>query len=34
VGAVAELGDIVGVDTPMVDAIYALTRRKARVEGL
>jgi len=34
VGAVAELGDIVGVETPMVDAIYALTRRKAVAAGL
>jgi 2-dehydropantoate 2-reductase len=34
VGAVAELGDLVGVDTPMVDAIYALTRRKAMAAGL
>jgi hypothetical protein len=33
VGAVAELGGIVGVDTLMVDAMYALTRRKARVDG-
>ena len=34
VGAVAELGDIVGVETPMVDAIYALTRQKAAAAGL
>ena len=34
VGAVAELGDIVGVETPMVDAIYALTRRKAVAAGI
>lgn len=34
VGAVAELGDIVGVETPMVDAIYALTRRKAASAGI
>ena len=34
VGAVAELGDMVGVDTPMVDAIYALTRRKAVAAGI
>jgi 2-dehydropantoate 2-reductase len=34
VGAVAELGDIVGVDTPMVDAIYALTRQKAIAAGI
>ncbi|MGH6894638.1 MAG: ketopantoate reductase C-terminal domain-containing protein, partial [Dongiaceae bacterium] len=34
VGAVAELGDLVGVPTPMVDAIYALTRRKALAAGI
>jgi len=34
VGAVAELGDIVGVETPMVDAIYALTRGKAVAAGI
>lgn len=34
VGAVAELGRIVGVPTPMVDAIYALTRQKAVVAGI
>jgi len=34
VGAVAELGDIVGVPTPMVDSIYALTRRKAVAAAL
>ena len=34
VGAVAELGDIVGVDTPMVDAIYAQTRQKAIAAGI
>jgi 2-dehydropantoate 2-reductase len=34
VGAVAELGDIVGVETPMVDAIYALTRAKAVAAGI
>jgi 2-dehydropantoate 2-reductase len=34
VGAVAELGDLVGVDTPMVDAMYALTRRKAVAAGI
>jgi 2-dehydropantoate 2-reductase len=34
VGAVAELGDMVGVDTPMVDAMYALTRRKAAAVGI
>lgn len=34
VGAVAELGRIVGVPTPMVDAIYALTKQKAVVAGI
>jgi 2-dehydropantoate 2-reductase len=34
VGAVAELGDIVGVNTPMIDAIYALTRSKAIAAGV
>jgi 2-dehydropantoate 2-reductase len=29
VGAVAELGRIVGVPCPMIDAVYALTRQKA-----
>jgi len=34
VGAVAELGDLVGVDTPYIDAIYALVRQKAALLGL
>ncbi len=34
VGAVAELGRIVAVPTPMIDAIYALTRQKAAVAGI
>ena len=34
VGAVAELGRIVGVPTPLVDAIYALTRQKAVLAGI
>lgn len=34
VGAVAELGRLVGVPTPMVDAIFALTRQKADLMGL
>ncbi len=34
VGAVAELGRIVEVPTPMIDAIYALTRQKAAVAGI
>src|SRR5262249_14143011 len=34
VGAVAELGDVVGVDTPYIDAIYALVRQKATLLGV
>jgi 2-dehydropantoate 2-reductase len=34
VGAVAELGRIVGVASPMIDAVYALTRQKAILAGL
>ena len=34
VGAVAELGRLVEVPTPMIDAIYALTRQKAAVVGI
>ena len=34
VGAVAELGRIVGVPTPLVDAVYALTRQKAVLAGI
>jgi 2-dehydropantoate 2-reductase len=34
VGAVAELGDVVGVDTPYIDAIYALVRQKAALLGV
>jgi 2-dehydropantoate 2-reductase len=34
VGAVAELGRLVGQPTPMIDAIYALTRHKAIRAGL
>jgi len=34
VGAVAELGRIVDVPTPMIDAIFALTRQKAAVAGI
>jgi 2-dehydropantoate 2-reductase len=33
VTAVAELGDLVGVDTPMIDTILALVRLRARVAG-
>ncbi|KAB2851665.1 MAG: oxidoreductase, partial [Sphingopyxis terrae] len=34
VGAVAELGRIVDVPCPMIDAIYGLTRQKAILAGL
>jgi 2-dehydropantoate 2-reductase len=34
VGAVAEVGDIVGQDTPYIDAIYALVRQKAALLGV
>jgi 2-dehydropantoate 2-reductase len=34
VGAVAELGRLVNVPTPMIDTIYALTRHKAVKAGL
>ena len=34
VGAVAELGRLVGQPTPMIDAVYALTRHKAIRAGL
>jgi 2-dehydropantoate 2-reductase len=34
VGAVAELGRIVEVTTPMIGTIYALTRQKAAVAGM
>jgi 2-dehydropantoate 2-reductase len=34
VGAVAEVGDMVGQDTPYIDAIYALVRQKAALLGL
>jgi 2-dehydropantoate 2-reductase len=34
VTAVAELGDIVGVDTPMLDAVLALTQLRGKVAGL
>jgi len=34
VGAVAELGRLVGQPTPMIDALYALTRHKAIRAGL
>ena len=34
VTAVAELGDIVGVDTPMLDAVLALVQLRAKTAGL
>jgi 2-dehydropantoate 2-reductase len=34
VGAVAELGDIVQMPTPTIDAVYALVRQKAALLGL
>jgi len=34
VAAVTELGDIVSVDTPMIDAVLALVRLRAKVAGL
>jgi 2-dehydropantoate 2-reductase len=33
VTAVAELGDLTGVDTPTIDAILALVRQRARQAG-
>ena len=33
-GAVVELGRLLGVDTPMVDLVYALMRQRARQAGL
>ncbi len=33
VGSVAELGRLVGVATPTIDTIYALTRKRAALEG-
>ena len=33
VTAVAEMGDLVGVDTPMIDAVLALVIQRARVAG-
>jgi len=33
-GAVAELGRLTGVETPMIDMIYALLRQRAREAGL
>ena len=33
-GAVVELGRLLGIDTPMVDLVYALMRQRAREAGL
>jgi len=33
VTAVAELGDLTGIDTPTIDAILALVRGRARAGG-
>ena len=33
VGAVAEMGDLVGIDTPMIDAVLALVIQRAREAG-
>ena len=32
-GVVAEMGDLVGIETPMIDTILALVRQRARVAG-
>ena len=32
-GVVAEMGDLVGIETPMIDAVLALVRQRARVAG-
>jgi 2-dehydropantoate 2-reductase len=34
VGAVAEIGDLVGLETPAIDTLLGLTRLRARVAGL
>ena len=34
VTSVTELGDVVGVDTPLLDAVAALVKLKARNAGL
>jgi 2-dehydropantoate 2-reductase len=33
VTAVAELGDLTGIDTPVIDMILALVRQRARLAG-
>ncbi len=33
VGVVAELGDLVGIDTAVIDAVLALVRQRARIAG-
>ena len=32
-GIIAEMGDMLGIDTPAVDAVLALVRQRARVAG-
>jgi 2-dehydropantoate 2-reductase len=32
-GVVAEMGDLVGIETPMIDTVLALVRQRARVAG-
>lgn len=34
VGAVAEIGDLLGLQTPAIDILLGLTRLRARMEGL
>jgi 2-dehydropantoate 2-reductase len=33
IGSVAEMGRLVGVETPMIDAVLALVRQRARGAG-
>ena len=33
-GAVVELGRLMGIETPMIDLVYALMRQRAREAGL
>src|SRR6202030_3221104 len=32
-GVVAEMGDLVGIETPMIDAVLGLVRQRARLAG-
>ena len=34
VGSVSELAQLAGIETPIIDLVYALTRQKAKVAGL